>query len=67
MEVYVDKMQAMIDDSNINTLTVVIMEVPCCSGLVHMAKTAVDQATRKVPLKAIVLSLQGQVIKEDWV
>ena len=42
-----------IDEAKINTLTVMIMQVPCCSGLMQMAKVAMDNASRKVPLKAI--------------
>jgi hypothetical protein len=32
-----------------------------------MAQTAVNQAGRKVPIKAIVVSMQGEIIQEEWV
>lgn len=67
MDVYVDKLKTMIDEAKINTLTVMIMEVPCCSGLLQLAKQAASQAERKVPIKAMVVSLQGEIIKEQWV
>lgn len=67
MEIYVDKMKAMIDDAKINTLTVAIMEVPCCGGLLRMAQQATEKATRKVPIKLIVLGIQGEIQKEMWV
>lgn len=67
MEVYVEKMRRMIDEAKINTLTVMIMQVPCCGGLLQMAKAAVAQANRKVPVKAIVVSLQGEILQEEWV
>ena len=67
MEVYIDKMKAMIDDAKINTLTVAIMEVPCCGGLLRMAQMAVEKATRKVPIKLIILNLKGEIDKEMWV
>ncbi len=66
-EVYIDKLVAMIDNSKINTLTVMIMEVPCCGGLLQIAQTALQKASRKIPLKLIVVSLQGEVINEEWV
>jgi len=44
-----------------------IMQVPCCGGLVHLARTAADQAERKVPIKCIVVGIQGQILQEDWV
>jgi NAD-dependent dihydropyrimidine dehydrogenase PreA subunit/uncharacterized protein (DUF779 family) len=67
MEVYVEKIKMMIDNAHINTLTVMIMQVPCCGGLVQMAKAASSQATRKVPVKVIVVSLQGDVLQENWI
>lgn len=66
-EEYVDKIKALIDDAKINTLTVVIMQVPCCGGLLHLAKTAAAQATRKIPIKNIVVGLQGEILKDEWV
>ena len=66
-EIYLGKLIAMIDQSRINTLTVAIMEVPCCSGLLSLAKEAVAAASRKVPIKLAVLGVQGQVVREEWV
>ena len=66
-EEYVEKVRALIDDARINTLTVMIMQVPCCSGLLAMAKKAAQGAQRKVPVKAVVVGLKGEVLSEDWV
>ncbi|MBM4148265.1 MAG: 4Fe-4S dicluster domain-containing protein [Lentisphaerae bacterium] len=66
-DAYVEKLRALIDEANINTLTVAIMQVPCCSGLLRIAQQAAKQASRKVPVKCIVVGLQGQVLKEEWV
>ena len=65
-EVYVNKIAAMIEYANINTLTVVIMQVPCCGGLLQIAKTAASTAVRKVPIKLIVVGLDGCLVKEEW-
>lgn len=67
MDVYSEKLTAMIDEAKINTLTVMTMEVPCCSGLLHMAKEAADKAERKIPIKSMVIGLQGAIISEEWV
>jgi NAD-dependent dihydropyrimidine dehydrogenase PreA subunit len=67
LESYLEKMKRLIDESNVNTITAVIMEVPCCSGLLRLAQAAVDQASRKIPLKAVTVSIQGKVLKEEWV
>lgn len=66
-DIYVQKITSLIDDAKINTLTVAIMEVPCCGGLLQMARMAADQATRKVPIKCIVIGTQGEILREDWV
>ena len=66
-ESYVEKLTAMIDNSFINTLTVVIMEVPCCNGLLELAKRAVANATRKIPIKKIIIGIKGDVLQEEWV
>ena len=64
---YLEKLVLMIDDARINTLSVLIMEVPCCRGLLAIAKAAAERAERRVPVKAIVLSVEGEVLAEEWV
>jgi hypothetical protein len=66
-EVYVEKIKSWLDDAKINTLTVMIMQVPCCMGLLMLARQALQASQRKVPLKSIVVSLQGDILKEEWV
>lgn len=66
-DVYLEKIRALIDDAKINTLTVMIMEVPCCSGLLALARKAAESASRKVPLKTVVVGVQGSVLSEEWV
>ena len=66
-ESYIEKLRLMIDESEINTLTVLMMEVPCCSGLLQMAQLAAEQAQRKVPIKKIIVSIEGEILSEDWV
>ncbi|MDD3876249.1 MAG: 4Fe-4S binding protein [Bacteroidales bacterium] len=65
-EIYLEKLVSMIENSKINTLSVMIMEVPCCGGLAQMAKMASEKASRKVPVKLIEIALDGSVIEEKW-
>ena len=44
-----------------------IMQVPCCGGLMTLAEKALDKASRKVPLKRVVVSVQGDILDEAWV
>jgi ferredoxin len=63
---YIEKIRRMVDEAKINTLTVVMMQVPCCRGLIQMTQTALQKATRKVPLKAVIISIQGNPLSEEW-
>lgn len=65
-DIYLAKLKGLIDQAKINTLTVIIMEVPCCSGLLRLAQNALAQSSRKIPIKSIVLSIRGEKLKEDW-
>lgn len=65
-EVYVQKIKALIDEGRINTLTVVIMQVPCCGGLLRLARQAATESTRKVPVKCVVVGLEGVILKDEW-
>ncbi len=65
--IYLEKLTKLIDDSTINTLTVTIMEVPCCGGLLQIARTAIQNAKRNIPLKLIIIGIDGNIIKEEWV
>jgi NAD-dependent dihydropyrimidine dehydrogenase PreA subunit len=66
-EIYVEKLIRLIDDSKINTITVMKMEVPCCGGLLQLAKMAMEQSSRKVPIKSITIGIQGEILDEIWV
>ncbi len=65
-EIYVDKLAAMIRDAKLNTITVVMMEVPCCGGLLQIVQWAMQKAARKIPLKKAIISVQGEIIEENW-
>lgn len=67
LEIYASKIKSLIDDAKINTLTVMIMTVPCCRGLLQIVQQAVASASRKVPVKAVVVDIKGEVVAEEWV
>jgi NAD-dependent dihydropyrimidine dehydrogenase PreA subunit len=66
-EIYVEKLTALIDNSKVNTITVMMMEVPCCGGLLQMVRTALTNAKRKVPVKKLIVGINGEVLQEEWV
>jgi Pyruvate/2-oxoacid:ferredoxin oxidoreductase delta subunit len=54
------RLTEIVRSSGIKSLTVVHMEVPCCSGLVHMAKQAVLASGRDLPLKEVTIGIKGE-------
>ena len=66
-EAYREKLTTLIDESKINTLTVMTMQVPCCAGLLRLAQSAAASANRKIPIKSKVVSLGGEILSEEWV
>jgi hypothetical protein len=63
-EIYLEKVRGLIEDAKINTLTVVIMQVPCCRGLLGLALQALKESSRKIPVTSVIVSLQGEVLQE---
>lgn len=66
-DVYVNKIATMISSSAINTLTVPMMEVPCCGGLLQLAKAAIQESGRNIPLKKIIVGIKGDILTEEWI
>ncbi len=55
------KLTAILQTSGIKSLTVVHMEVPCCSGLAYMARKAMETSGVEVPSKEIIISIHGNI------
>ncbi|HNW49776.1 MAG TPA: 4Fe-4S binding protein [Prolixibacteraceae bacterium] len=66
-ESYIHKLAVLIDEANVNTITIMMMEVPCCGGLLQMVREAQQMTTRKVPVKAIIVSIRGEILREEWI
>jgi len=66
-DIYVEKLTSMIDVAKVNTITVMMMEVPCCGGLLQMVRAAMSKASGKVPVKKMIVGINGEVLEEEWV
>ena len=66
-DIYVEKIRRLIDEAKVNTITIMMMEVPCCGGLSQLVRMAASQASRKVPVKEIIVSIRGEVLDESWI
>jgi ferredoxin len=65
LESYLEKLTALIDEANIHTLTVMTMEVPCCRGRLALAQQAASQTKRTIPIKSVIVSIRGEILKEE--
>jgi ferredoxin len=63
-EIYLEKLVAMIDEAKIASLTVMVMEVPCCGGLVQLARLAAARASRRVPVEVVVAGIRGDIVHD---
>jgi ferredoxin len=61
-QVYLNKLITMINESNIKSINVVIMQVPCCGGLLQLAQQANEFANRQVPIHTTVIGINGEVL-----
>ncbi|MFA6978219.1 MAG: 4Fe-4S dicluster domain-containing protein [Ignavibacteriaceae bacterium] len=64
---YLEKLILMIKESKIKSITVVIMQVPCCSGLFNLTMDAVEQAGIKIPVTVIVVGVQGEILQTETI
>lgn len=61
---YVQKLAAILQQASIRSLTVVHMEVPCCTGLVRIAEAALRNSGRSIPLDDVTISIDGRIVAE---
>ena len=58
---YRDKVTEILKNNNINSITVVYMEVPCCFGMVKLVEEAVKASGKNIPLENIEISIKGNI------
>ncbi|GAB4337677.1 MAG: 4Fe-4S binding protein [Desulfobulbaceae bacterium] len=66
-QMYVERFTAIFRERAIRSVTVMIMEVPCCSAMLQIIKKARDDAGSNVPVRQVVVSTQGAIIDDrNW-
>jgi NAD-dependent dihydropyrimidine dehydrogenase PreA subunit len=61
-QAYLQKLTAILTQNDIRSLTVAHMEVPCCSGLIAIAKQALAACGKDIPLTTVKIGVQGGVL-----
>ena len=59
---YSEKLTEIIRCNDIKSVTVVRMEVPCCGGLEHAVKTALQRSGKFIPWQVVTVSTDGKIL-----
>ena len=59
---HLEKLTDVLRQSDIKSITVVRMEVPCCSGLTTMARRAIAASGKHIPLWEVTVGVRGELI-----
>jgi len=62
---YVEKLAEILKNDEIRSLTIVHMEVPCCTGLVVMAEEAIERSGVTFPVTEVTIGVDGEVLAEE--
>ncbi|ACH40019.1 MAG: Iron-sulfur cluster-binding oxidoreductase [uncultured bacterium] len=57
---YVEKLATIFRENEVKSITVAIMEVPCCRGLDMMVRQALTQSGKEIPLETAVIGINGE-------
>ena len=59
---YSEKLTAIIRDNDIQSVTIVRMEVPCCGGLQRAAQQALQASGKFIPWQVVTVSRDGRIL-----
>ncbi|MBW1682753.1 MAG: 4Fe-4S ferredoxin [Deltaproteobacteria bacterium] len=61
---YIEKFTEIFKTAGIRSITVLVMEVPCCSGLPVILQRAMDAAGKKIPMDQVVIGTRGEILQK---
>lgn len=64
-QAYVDKFAQLFSQSSVKSVTVVVMEVPCCQGLPLIIKRGMQMAGKDIPMELAIVSVRGEILKKE--
>ena len=67
VQFYIEKLSDILRANSIRSLTVLHMEVPCCSGLTRVAREAVATCCKDMPFEDVTIGLRGEVLRSETV
>ena len=67
VQFYIEKLAAILQANKLNSLTVIHMEVPCCSGLTHIAREAIAKSNIEMTFEDVTINLQGNISRTETI
>ena len=67
VQFYIEKLATILQANKLNSLTVIHMEVPCCSGLTHIAREAIARSNIEMAFEDVKIDLQGNVSRTETI
>jgi len=67
VQFYIEKLATILQANKLNSLTVIHMEVPCCSGLTHIARQAIAKSNIDMTFEDVTIDLQGNVSRTETI
>ena len=61
---YSEKLTEILRNNNIRSVTVVRMEVPCCGGIEHAVKKALQDSEKFIPWNVVTITTDGKILDE---
>ncbi len=64
-ELYEERFRQIFQQAEVKSVTVLVMEVPCCQGLPAIVKKALKDAGKNIPLEIVTIGLQGKILQRN--
>lgn len=61
IDMYVDKLTEIFEKQDVNSISIVHMEVPCCSGIGVIVRRALEKAQKEIPIMDYTVSIAGEI------
>ncbi len=62
LAIYLEKLTNIIQNNQINSITIVKMEVPCCNGTLNLTEEALKRSGKNIVIKEYTISIRGEII-----
>lgn len=59
---YVEKLTALLAEGGVRSITIAMMEVPCCRGLEQLVAAALRASGRSVPVRRVIVGIEGDIV-----